>query len=89
MTANRNRVPKKEWHKWSAGARRVFNHVYTFVHSNPDLMNHPDAPKPKPFHWKTVAWNAAWIAADAVDNRILTEVVTLDRGREVGRKKIA
>lgn len=86
---NSNRVPKKQWRKWSGVARRVFNATYSFIHDNPDLMQHPGAPKPKPFHWKTVAWNAAWIAADAVDDSIPVEVITLDRGREIARKKVA
>lgn len=87
-TRNHNRVPKKQWGKWSKGARQAFNRVYTFMMENPDLMNHPNEPRMKPFHWKTVAWNAAWIAADAVDDCLPTVVVTLDRGREVARKKI-
>ena len=87
---NQNRVPAKQWRKWTARARRVFNETYKFIHNNPDLMTHPDAPPPRPFHWKTVAWNAAWIAADAVDKSIPTDVVTLTRrGREVGRTKVA
>lgn len=86
---NRNRVPMKQWREWSATARRVFNDSYAFIYDNPDLMNHPGAPTPKPFHWKTVAWNAAWIAADAVDKSVPTEVVTLRRGREVARTKVA
>ena len=87
--SHRNRVPKKQWRTWSLQARRVFNDTYSFIHDNPDLMQHPAAPKPKPFHWKTVAWNAAWIAADAVDDSIPVEVITLDRGREIARKKVA
>lgn len=86
---NRNRVPQKQWWKWSVPARQVFNRVYTFMMRNPDMMNHPSQPRMKPFHWKTVAWNAAWIAADAVDDSLPTVVVTLDRGREIARTKIA
>lgn len=87
---NVNRVPKKQWRKWSTQARSVFNAVYRFAMNNPRLMQHPAAPEPKPFHWKTVAWNAAWIAADAVDDSIPTEVATITRsGREVARTKVA
>lgn len=90
MTRNVNRVPKKQWAKWSAVARRVFNGVYRFIANNPDLMSHPKAARPHPFHWKTVSWNAAWLAADAVDDSIATEVVTLTRrGHEIARKKVA
>lgn len=38
-------------------------------------VNHPKAPKLPVNQWKTVAWNAAWIAADACDDTIPTEIV--------------
>ena len=63
---NINRVPKKQWLRWSDKAKRVFNETYAFMMDNPDIITHP---KQKPilfFHWKTICWNAAWIAADAV-----------------------
>jgi hypothetical protein len=70
MTRNVNRVPRSQWRKWSKEARAVFNRVYSFMFDNRDLMLHPKQDKPKPAHWKTTAWNAAWIAADAVDGRV-------------------
>lgn len=75
MTHNVNRVPKKQWMKWSPKAREVFNRVYRFAIANQDLMTHPKQERAAPFHWKTVAWNAAWIAAGAVDNTIPTAIV--------------
>ena len=67
---NKNKVPKNQWSKWSKTARVVFNRVYEFCYNNPKLMHHPDICVPKPRYWKTTAWNAAWIAADAVDDTI-------------------
>lgn len=72
---NKFKVGKKVWRKWSLLARTVFNRVYEFVYDNPEMMLHPKQEKPKPIFWKTTAWNAAWIAADAVDDTIPDEIV--------------
>ena len=72
---NSNRVPKKQWSKWSKEAKAIFNSCYDFFMNNQKTMNHPKADKQPAFHWKTVAWNAAWIAADACDDSIPTEIV--------------
>jgi len=79
MTTGRNvhRVPKKQWTRWSKEARRVFNAVYFVCYQSPWLLQHPKAPKLKPAHAKTTAWNAAWLAADAVDDTVPTEIVTV------------
>lgn len=60
----------KQWKKWSGTAKEVFSDVYSFVFFNQDVMTHPKAVKITPKHWKTLAWNTAWIAADAVDGTI-------------------
>lgn len=78
MEKNRNRVPKKQWTKWSEQARRVFNRVYMFCVENEWAMRHPKSPKPKTEFWETTAWNAAWIAADAVDDTLPTHIVEVD-----------
>ena len=67
---NRYKVPVKQWRKWSRIARTVFNRVYNFAINNESLLMHPKAPASKPVHWKTTAWNAAWVAADAVDDTL-------------------
>jgi len=77
MVRNSNRVPQKQWRKWSVKARKVFNDVYEFLMKNQWAMLHPKAPTPKPVHWKTTAWNSAWIAADAVDDDLPDEIVTV------------
>lgn len=75
MTKNVNRVPKKKWTKWSKAAREVFNRCYAFFIGKQEIMNHPKAKKLPTEHWRTVAWNAAWIAADACDDTVPTEIV--------------
>ena len=77
MTKNVNKVPRKAWGKWSKKARMIFNDCYKFFMENQELMNHPKAGKQKPVFWKTVAWNSAWIAADACDKTIPTEIITV------------
>lgn len=72
---NLYRVQKKQWRKWSTAARKVFNETYRFMMRNPNLMLHPKQEPPKPVHWKTTAWNAAWIAADAVDDCVPTKII--------------
>ena len=68
---NINKVHRNKWRKWSNLAGQVFNRTYDYILNNQKIMNHPatvDALKPE--EWKTVAWNSAWIAADAVDDAI-------------------
>jgi len=75
MIKNANRVPKKQWNRWSIGARAIFNRCYDYFMDHQETLNHPKAPKLPPQQWKTVAWNAAWIAADACDESIPTEII--------------
>ena len=65
-TANRNHVPLRQWRKWSSLARRVFNETYGAMMANPEHYWHPMSERVGKKLWKTTAWNAAWIAADAV-----------------------
>ena len=75
MVRNPYRVPQKQWRRWSEQAKTVFNRTYKFMYDNRAVMLHPKQPVPSPAHWKTTAWNAAWIAADAVDDSIPDEIV--------------
>ena len=61
---NENRVPVAQWRKWNQAERKLFNTLYSCMHDNVKLFLHPKQEDPKPVHWKTTAWNAAWIAAD-------------------------
>ena len=72
--ANKNKVPKKQWDKWSRQAQKVFNLVYRSMRpSNQHVYHHPEAPMLAARHWQTVRWNASWIAADAVDDGVLVK----------------
>ncbi len=61
---NVNRVPVKQWRKWSLNARGVFNELYACMRDNQRIFLHPAQDKITPRRWKTVAWNSAWMAAD-------------------------
>lgn len=70
MARNFYKVPKRKWRKWSDVARGTFNRTYPFVRDSQALFTHPKAEKQKRDHWKTVAWNTAWIAADHADETL-------------------
>lgn len=78
MTKNVNRVPNRQWAGWSKKARVIFNRSYMFFLNNQVMLNHPKARKLSPLHWKIVAWNAAWIAADACDDTLPSEFVDVE-----------
>lgn len=67
MTTRSNiyNVPVKQWVKWGALARQVFNEVYSSMVKNQGLFLHPKQVKASRSHWRTTAWNAAWTAASA------------------------
>lgn len=65
---NRYRVPLKQWTKWSQRAQDLFNAVFSAMQNNQSLFQHPKAPDMNDVYWKTTAWNAAWVAANTVDD---------------------
>ena len=71
MEKNKFSVQKKQWRKWPETARAVFNEVYWMMKCNQDLFIAPKQEKTKEKAWSVTAWNAAWIAASAVDKQIL------------------
>ncbi len=66
--ANKFKVPKKQWDKWSNQARSVFNKLYDAMRPTMQwVFSHPEMlPLPKE-HWGTLRWNAAWEAACIVN----------------------
>ncbi len=66
MTArNVQKVPAKQWRRWSEQARRIFNAVFAEM-ADQKLFLHPKARAVPRALWRTTRWNAAWVAADAV-----------------------
>lgn len=64
--ANTFNVPLKQWRKWSLVARQAFNEVYSSMVKNQEFYVHPKQDKLSKSHWKTICWNAAWTAANAI-----------------------
>ena len=63
---NTHKVPLKQWKRWTPAARKVFNETYETMADNQGLFQHPKTAAVPQAQWTTTAWNAAWIAADAV-----------------------
>lgn len=61
--ANKYRVPVKQWRRWDERARAVFNGVFQEMKDNQYNFLHPKQDLLSAQKWRTVAWNAAWIAA--------------------------
>lgn len=68
MIANRYKVPKRTWSKWSDDARVLFNRLYGSM-GDQSLCSHPKATPQAREHWKTTRWNAAWMAAHELSVR--------------------
>lgn len=61
--SNRYKVPKRQWKRWSEAGRMVFNATYSAMTRNQLLFSHPEAERIPTNRWRTICWNAAWIAA--------------------------
>lgn len=65
MTSNTYKVPIKQWRKWDDQARFTFNRVYSSIIDNWHILA-PDSMQPiKPAARKVLAWNIAWVNAEA------------------------
>jgi len=49
----------------------VFNETFETMSDNQGLFRHPKTAAVPQAQWTTTAWNAAWIAADAVVGEVL------------------
>lgn len=77
--ANRYKVPKTEWAKWSNHARSIFNEMMESMRPSMQFaFLHPDCPPMSKVHWQTTRWNAAWTAAYSANGKgALGKVVTV------------
>ena len=67
MVKNNHRVNARVWKRWGLRAQAVFNGTYEdILHIGPALFLHPltVARKLSKTEFSTIAWNAAWTAAD-------------------------
>ena len=63
-TENIHKVQSRTWRKWNNQARFIFNTVYGQMEYQ-DVVIHPKSFPVNEEYWKTIRWNAAWLAADA------------------------
>lgn len=75
MARNCYHVQKKVWDRWSKQAQAIFNRSYSFFIKNKKFILHPSVSVPNSVHWRTTAWNAAWISADCVDNVVPNVII--------------
>ena len=66
MARNSYKVPQKVWSRWSKGRQAVFNRV--FGELKHQTWGHPKADVMPAAHWKTIAWNASWIAGEHAED---------------------
>lgn len=68
MASVRNsfKVPKRQWRKWSQRARHTFNELYRSLRQGWETITPPGAHGVPHQARRVTAWNAAWLAADAV-----------------------
>lgn len=59
-----NKYGVEVWDKWSPAQHKMFNGLYAYMYDNQRVFKHPKAPLLSDEQWRTVAWNAAWTAAD-------------------------
>jgi len=62
---NKFGVGARKWKNWPDICQRVFNETYYVMYHNQSMFMHPKGKENPDLHWKTTAWNAAWVAADA------------------------
>lgn len=64
---NEFKVQSRQWVRWSAQARAVFNSLYGKMLREQSFFLPPKTSVVDPKAWRVVCWNAAWTAADACD----------------------
>lgn len=65
---NTYKVSRRSWSSWTLVGKHVFNKTFYTMMENQEVFHHPEFIKNGGAlidkHWKTVAWNAAYTAAD-------------------------
>lgn len=67
---NKYKVQKRIWARWGPISQALFNRLHDSIGKNQGLMHcGPDLSEKE---WKTLTWNAAWLAANEL-HRLLKE----------------
>lgn len=64
MAKNTHKVPKKFWDTLTPTGKEIFNSLYSTMRQNQGIFLHPKQEALSAQMWKTVAWNASWLAAE-------------------------
>lgn len=65
---NQFKVQHRVWTRWGNPAKMVFNNLYENIMQNPEFVFPPKmSVEISQKDLKVIAWNAAWLAADACD----------------------
>lgn len=64
---NKFGIAPRQWKKWCDLAQRTFNFTYEHMLKNQDMYLHPGTDPVRKEYWKTTAHNAAWMAAEGVE----------------------
>lgn len=68
---------------WTPQQLALFRRLLRHMAANQGVFSHPGAPRLEPEHWLTVCHNAAWMAADMLEDDGTPYVHTL-HGRLIG-----
>jgi hypothetical protein len=52
---------------WTLAQNVVFSRLFRHMIGNQAVFTHPDAAEIEPDHWRTVCWNASWMAASFIN----------------------
>lgn len=77
---NKFKVPQKAWGSWTLVGRHTFNKLYETMIESPWVF-HPKTDVVD--EWKTIAWNAAFIAAGIVsrgERHLLKDITARVKG---------
>ena len=69
-TENHYGVPSEQWHRWSRIQRKLFNCVYSQMVDNQAHYRERDRTATDAQDWETTCFNAAWTAADGLEDVI-------------------
>lgn len=61
---NTNGVSASQWKKWPEVSRSTFNEVFAYLIGNQAHCKHPEGPYLHEKHWRTICFNAAYMAAN-------------------------
>lgn len=53
--------------RWTEAQKRIYGRVFRFMQANPKAQCHPDTAPLPDNEWETICHNAAWLAAEFLE----------------------